>query len=131
MLPYVVKYFERIASVFKASSDAGEPSYKIGVYGSGLVCEEMMKRPDLVTDCWLAQSVGWPNYDSYRNSKKWSLLQKNPTLCPKPPWVNIRTSDRVAFDFNFVRPGTADFGQWKSKLDGTTDFKRPKTCPPL
>jgi hypothetical protein len=138
ILPYVVKYFERVASVFKASSDAGGPSYKIGVYGSGLVCEEMMKRPDLVADCWLAQSVGWPNYDSYRNGREWSLLQKNPTYCET--WINIREKkpvgprkkeDQPGFDFNFVRPDKAEFGQWKTKLDGTTDFKRPKTCPPL
>jgi len=138
MLPYVVKYFARIASVFKRSSDAGGSSYKVGVYGSGLVCEELLKKTGLVTDCWLAQSVGWPNYDPYRKSGEWSLLQKNPTYCGT--WVNIRDKNRtgsrnkksqVEFDFNFVRPDKADFGQWKSKLDGTTDFKRPNSCQPL
>lgn len=130
ILPYVVKYFERVAKVFKASSDAGGPSYKIGVYGSGLVCAELLPRKDLVTDCWLAQSVGWPNYDSYRKNGKWAIMQKNPTYCPT--WINIREKKRlVGFDFNFVRPEKADFGQWKSKLSGTTDFKRPKSCPPL
>jgi hypothetical protein len=141
MLPFIEKYFERIAAVFKASADAGGPSYKIGVYGSGLVCERMSKRHDIVkTDCWLAQSVGWPNYDFFRTNGDWSLLQKNPTYCEA--WVNIRRKPPVpprklkrkeqpGFDFNTVRPGKPDFGQWTSKLDGTTDFKRPNGCPLL
>jgi Domain of unknown function (DUF1906) len=139
ILPYVEKYFERVASVFKASADAGGPSYKVGVYGSGLVCERLSKRHDIINvDCWLAQSVGWPNYDSFRANGNWSLLQKNPTYCET--WVNVRQKKHVGplpqkeqpgFDFNLVRPGKADFGQWTSKLDGTIDFKRPKDCPLL
>ena len=138
ILPYVVKYFERVAAVFKATADAGGPSYKVGIYGSGLVCEALLKRPDLVKDCWLAQSVGWPNYDSFRKNGNWTLLQKNPTYCSPDHWVNLRwkqkpknKKDWVGFDFNFVKPGKQDFGQWKSKLEGTADFKRPDDCPSL
>lgn len=131
ILPYVRTYFENARRVFEEAASNGGPRYTIGAYGSGLVCKALSTGENrLVDDCWLAQSTGWPGYDDYRNNGSWILLQRNPTYCTS--WVSMRPgAAKPGFDFNMVRAGKQDFGQWSSKLPGTSDLKRPKNCPAL
>lgn len=49
-------------------------SYLVGVYGSGLVCRTL-KELGLVSYSWLAQSTGWAEYEQYKQSNQWNLLQ--------------------------------------------------------
>lgn len=127
ILPFVKRYFADVAEVFR--SEAGEHggrSYAIGAYGSGYVCDALLKAK-LVKYCWLAQSTGWPGYDGFRRSARWSLRQENPTTCQD--WTYPRDPSRtVQFDFNQVG-ATGDFGQWSTKRAQTVAMTRPETCP--
>ncbi len=67
---YIAPYFEAVQAVFK---DAGDP-YKIGVYGNGLVCEKALE-DDLLKLTWLSQSKGFQDYQAFRDSRKWNILQ--------------------------------------------------------
>ena len=75
--------------------------YRVGVYGSGLVCE-MILDAGLADYCWLANARAWPNYDTYRASGRWVMRQLNPGKC----------GDREV-DFNFVPENAAYFGQFR------------------
>jgi hypothetical protein len=63
-------YFLGIVDGFAAVS-RNNPVYRIGVYGSGLVCS-WLKQRTLVTHTWLSQSMGWRGS---RNFKDWNILQ--------------------------------------------------------
>jgi hypothetical protein len=73
-LAQVVKYFEVINRLF---NDAGSP-FKIGVYGSGMVCGELRRR-QLARYFWLAGfSTNWSGASAFYNSRacsktRWSL----------------------------------------------------------
>lgn len=53
-------------------------AYKVGVYGSGMVCR-MLLEMGLVEYTCLAQSTGWAEYEQFKASGKWNLLQ-GPTI---------------------------------------------------
>jgi glycoside hydrolase-like protein len=97
---YVRAYFDEVAKVMKSSS------YKIGVYGSGLVCSYLLDEK-LVHYCWLANATSWPGYQSFEATKRWVLKQHLPT----------RKVDcfGVPVDLNSANGSTLDFGQWKPK----------------
>ncbi len=126
ILPFVDTYFRSIHEVFKSSGydNASGKGFKIGAYGSGLICNHLMKEK-LVDYCWLAQSTGWPGYDSFLKDKKWSLLQKEPSYCRK--W-KLYSGGPVSFDFNKVNPAISDFGQWSTRRDTPRNFKRSEKC---
>jgi hypothetical protein len=126
ILPFVDKYFRSVHEVFRNTGYHNEDGkgFKIGAYGSGFICNHLMKQK-LVDYCWLAQSTGWPGYDSFLQSKKWSLLQKEPTYCRK--W-KLYSGGPVSFDFNKVNPAVPDFGQWSSRRDTSRAFKRSTKC---
>jgi Domain of unknown function (DUF1906) len=72
---YVRSYFEEVAQTMKASG------YKIGAYGSGLVCSHLLDAR-LVDYCWLANATSWPGYvefegrpqfQSCRGGRFWSV----------------------------------------------------------
>lgn len=65
-------YFEAIGSVFGARDPGSR--YRIGVYGSGLVCQHLMQA-GLVELTWLAQSTGWAEFRAFKASQTWTLSQ--------------------------------------------------------
>ena len=97
---YVRAYFEEVTQTLKGSG------YKIGVYGSGLVCS-MLQETKLVDYCWLANATSWPGYVDFEASKRWVLKQHLPT----------RKADcfGVEVDLNSGNAAAVDFGQWRPK----------------
>ena len=78
----------------------GGKGYRIGVYGSGLVCKELLQ-DGLAELCWLANAKSWPDYDAYFETMEWSLVQLLPADCGGR---NV--------DFNLTR--RVDYGQFTS-----------------
>lgn len=67
----ITGYFQ---AVVKGMADAsgGEPSYAIGVYGSGSVCGAVRANVPGVTFAWLAESPAWNGSASYNG---WDVQQ--------------------------------------------------------
>ena len=63
-------YFQGVQTAFNAANGA-VPDYKVGVYGSGAVCEALLKA-GLVEFTWLAMSTGWAGYNRF---KGWNIKQ--------------------------------------------------------
>jgi hypothetical protein len=64
------RYFRGVrAGLFAASG--GKPEYRIGVYGSGAVCD-YMKRMRLAQFAWLSGSTAWAGYDRFTD---WNIRQ--------------------------------------------------------
>src|SRR5262245_36381485 len=97
---YVRSYFGEVASAMKSSG------YKIGAYGSGLVCSYLLDEK-LVQFCWLANATSWPGYQAFEASKRWVLKQHLPT--PKADCFGVEV------DLNSGNGSADDFGQWKPK----------------
>lgn len=91
---YITPYLQAIKAEFKA---AGNP-YKIGIYASGLICENALK-DGLVDFTWLSQSEGFRNYQEFRDSKQWNILQGS--------MVKISGTE---FDSNTINLSNGDFG---------------------
>jgi hypothetical protein len=127
ILPFVDTYFRNVHAVFEnaGADDASGKGYKIGAYGSGLICRHLLNQK-LVDFCWLGQSTGWPGYQDFRNSQKWSLIQAEPTYCKA--W-KFTSGGSVAFDFNRMNPAIADFGQWSVQREPSAKFQRSLKCP--
>lgn len=90
-----VPYFAAI----RAAMAAAPVEYRVGVYGSGLVCETLKGR-GLAELTWLSGSTGWIGHADYVD--KADLLQVLPevTIC----------EGQLAVDRDYAR--TADFGQF-------------------
>ena len=90
-----VPYFTAIRAV----TDAAVVEYRVGVYGSGLVCETL-KRRDLVDFTWLSGRTGWIGHADYAG--KADLLQVLPEMriC----------NGQLVVDRDYAR--AADFGQF-------------------
>jgi hypothetical protein len=93
----ILRYF---ADVRRTVASHGN-LYRVGVYGSGHVCREVLDR-GLADYCWLANAKAWPGYDSHLRSGRWVLRQLNPGKC----------GDREV-DFNLVPAGATYFGQFR------------------
>jgi Domain of unknown function (DUF1906) len=113
LLPFIDDYFKGVNSVFKAQPDGRK--FKIGAYGSGLVCERLLSAK-LVDYCWLSQSQGWPGYQKFYASGKWSMAQKMTTRCKI---LRFKGAEKLNFDFNRVNSKFTDYGQWSHKVDAT------------
>ncbi len=74
--------------------------YRIGVYGSGLVCNALLTS-GLAETCWLAAPTAWPDYHAYYQTRNWGLAQLRPTQC-----------GGRSVDFNLVSSTDADYGQF-------------------
>ena len=98
---YVRAYFQEVAPVMKSSG------YRIGAYGSGLVCSSLLDER-LVELCWLANATSWPGYENFAATTRWALKQHLPT----------KKSDcfGIEVDLNTANPTIGDFGQWKPKF---------------
>ena len=97
---YVRPYFEEVTQAMQSSG------YKIGVYGSGLVCSQLMDAR-LVTYCWLANATSWPGYADFEATKRWVLKQHLPTRRANCFGVEV--------DLNSGNGAAVDFGQWRPK----------------
>jgi len=94
--------FNQILSYFeKASPLIRDGGYRIGVYGSGLICRRLVAL-DLVDHCWLANAKAWPEYQNLFESEEWTMVQSLPT-----PFAGHEV------DFNTINPMIIDFGQFK------------------
>lgn len=97
---FVVPYFEAVAG--EMAKDDGLPSYRVGVYGSGLTCRTLLDR-GLAELTWLSQSRRFRGTPEFRASNRWNLLQLMPeTLCG------------IGIDPDIVNPANPDFGQFSS-----------------
>ncbi len=119
LLPFIDDYFKGVNSVFKSQPDGRK--FRIGAYGSGLVCERLLSAK-LVDFCWLSQSQGWPGYQKFYASGKWSMAQKMTTRCKI---LRFKGAEKLNFDFNRVNSKFTDYGQWSHKVDasGAKDVK--------
>jgi len=92
---------KKIRDYFGAVNDRLKPAgYKIGVYGSGLVCRDMLER-SLAQFCWLANAKAWPDYKSYFAARKWRLAQKRTEGC-----------GGLSVDLNIANGAESYFGQF-------------------
>lgn len=94
----VVPFFEGIRRAFSEESD-GAGSYRVGVYGSGLVSSMLTDR-GLIELTWLAMSRGFAGTKAALEAGAFHLAQKFPetTLCT----LNV--------DLNEDNPARPDFG---------------------
>ena len=74
--------------------------YRIGVYGSGLVCN-MLLSTRLAELCWLGASTSWPDYHAYYQMRRWGLAQLRTSQC-----------GGRSVDFNLANDRVADYGQF-------------------
>lgn len=68
---FVIPYFQAVRAAFAGSG------YRVGVYGSGAVCDTVMAA-DLADLSWLSCSTGWSGSKAYLASNKWALRQHPP-----------------------------------------------------
>ncbi|MGZ3181476.1 MAG: DUF1906 domain-containing protein [Telluria sp.] len=55
-------------------ANAGQPSYRVGVYGSGLCCGTLVER-GIAGLSWLSQSTGYAGSRQYAEQKRYDLIQ--------------------------------------------------------
>jgi Domain of unknown function (DUF1906) len=94
-LANIHKYFRSVNAVLVPSS------YKVGVYGSGRVCYDLLNH-GLAQFCWLANAKSWPGYKVYLQKKEWHLAQGMPENCGGK---NV--------DFDILNGTDTYFGQFK------------------
>jgi hypothetical protein len=66
----VDRYFRGVAAGLQTAA-RGVPEYRVGVYGSGAVCD-YLKRARLAEYAWLSNSTAWSGYDSFAD---WNIRQ--------------------------------------------------------
>jgi Domain of unknown function (DUF1906) len=74
--------------------------YRIGVYGSGLVCNVLLSTR-LAELCWLGAPTSWPDYHVYYQTRRWGLAQLRTSQC-----------GGRSVDFNLANDSVADYGQF-------------------
>jgi hypothetical protein len=74
--------------------------YRIGVYGSGLVCSTLLAA-GLTDFCWLGAPTSWPDYHAAYQTRRWGLAQLKPSQC-----------GGRSVDFDMVNASAADYGQF-------------------
>jgi hypothetical protein len=93
-LANVTAYFQEVNARLAGSG------YRVGVYGSGLVCNALLAN-GLAELCWLAAPTSWPDFSTYYQTKKWKLVQLPTTLC-----------GGRSVDFNLANGVEAEYGQF-------------------
>jgi hypothetical protein len=63
---------------FAAIRTALTPGFRVGVYGSGVVCAAVLDA-GLADHAWLACSMGWTGSRDFLVSRRWALRQHLPT----------------------------------------------------
>ncbi|HXH09855.1 MAG TPA: glycoside hydrolase domain-containing protein [Alphaproteobacteria bacterium] len=94
----ITPYFEGVKRAF-AEESGGNPEYRIGAYGSGLVCTTLTEK-GLIELTWLAMSRGFRGTREALSAGEFHLAQRAPaaTLCG------------LGVDFNDSNPDRPDFG---------------------
>lgn len=79
----ITDYFNGVVQGISQAAGGGL-SYRIGVYGSGLVCGSIKSNVPELALAWLAESTGWSGSSSYDN---WDVKQSIPTarICDLAP----------------------------------------------
>lgn len=107
---FVMPYFQAVKN--EMAKAGGLPSYRIGVYGSGMTCQTLLDA-GLVQLTWLSQSRKFTGTPEFRQSNRWNLLQLMPEdMCG----INV--------DPDIVNPTLPDFGQFDAR--GTIVVAAPK-----
>lgn len=73
VLYQIDQYFRGVNAAFAALSRGG-PGYRIGVYGSGAVCDQIT-RAHLAQYSWLSNARAWTGYGYYTG---WNIRQRGP-----------------------------------------------------
>lgn len=97
VVSHIAPHFEGIRA---AMAEAGD-HYRVGVYGSGLVCSSILDR-SLATLGWISNARSWRGSAAFEQSGRWSLLQHLPT-----------TMGGLPFDPNDVNSDSPDFGAFR------------------
>lgn len=94
----VVPYFEGVKRAFIEES-SGNPEYRVGAYGSGLVCKTLSSN-NLINLTWLSMSRGFRGTIEVLNLGEYNLVQRPSaaTLCG------------IGVDYNDFNPDLPDFG---------------------
>ncbi|MDP5309027.1 TIGR02594 family protein [Paracoccus spongiarum] len=107
-----------IEAYFGAVNAALAGSYRVGVYGSGLVCDRLLTK-GLVKFAWLSQSQGWSGHDDFLKSQRWALAQAPATTLPGTGY---------RYDPNYSNTAFPDFGQFTLN-SGADEFARDHAAP--
>lgn len=91
----VKAYFGKAGPIIRGAG------YKIGAYGSGKTCTELLDS-GLADYCWLANATGWTGYATFKATNRWTMVQKLPTDC-----------GGKEVDFNVVNTAMRDIGSWR------------------
>lgn len=76
----ISNYFTGVhAALFVAAE--GQPSYQVGVYGSGLCCATLIDRGQASLS-WLSQSTGFAGSRQYAEQQRYDLIQLLPARIP-------------------------------------------------
>jgi hypothetical protein len=93
-LANITAYFQEVNARLAGSG------YRVGVYGSGLVCDALLAN-GLAELCWLAAPTTWPDFSAYYQTKRWKLVQLPTTQC-----------GGRSVDFNLANGLAAEYGQF-------------------
>ena len=93
-LAAIMAYFQEVRARLAGSG------YRIGVYGSGLVCNILLAN-GLAELCWLAAPTSWPDFSAWYQTKRWKLVQLPTTQC-----------GGRSVDFNLANDTAAEYGQF-------------------
>ena len=92
----IIPYFRKIAEVFAAN----EAPYRIGVYGSGLVCKTLKDTNNIAELTFLCGSTGYQGRSSYNSLTRFDVRQIAPST----------TLGGISIDYD--ETWKTDFGQW-------------------
>lgn len=88
-------YFQKAGPIVRGAG------FKIGAYGSGKTCTELLNS-GLADYCWLANATGWTGYSTFKATNRWTMVQTLPKNCGGK---NV--------DFNTVNTAMRDIGSWR------------------
>lgn len=71
----IVDYFRGVGGAFALR---GPASYRVGVYGSGMVCKAIKDTTKLAGFSWVSCSMGWTGSRAYAAGNTWNLIQRLP-----------------------------------------------------
>jgi hypothetical protein len=103
----VIPFFEGVREAFDSESYGG-PGYRVGVYGSGLLCDTLVDR-GLATLRWLTMSRGFRGTREALQDGRYHLAQRYPEakICG------------ISVDYNEANPAMPDFGAFTIAPDST------------
>jgi len=72
----ISNYFTGVRAALYVGAE-GQPSYRVGVYGSGLCCASLVER-EMASLSWLSQSTGFAGSRRYAEQQRYDLIQMLP-----------------------------------------------------